>query len=43
MTSRRRNLFVILLMTGFLAASVAVLGLKQTLLGLDPEGCLEVV
>src|SRR5919204_1315268 len=43
MTSRRRNLFVILLMIGFLAASGAVIALKQTRLGLDLKGGVELV
>src|SRR5438874_9146255 len=43
MTSRRRNLFVILLMLGFLAASGAVIALKQMRLGLDLKGGIELV
>src|SRR2546430_1562008 len=43
MTSRRRNLFVILLMLGFLAASGAVIALKQTRLGLDLKGGIELI
>jgi len=43
MTSRRRNLFVILLMLGLLAASGAVIALKQTRLGLDLKGGVELV
>src|SRR5919198_1172987 len=43
MTSRRRNLFVILLMIGFLAASGAVIAVKETRLGLDLKGGVELV
>src|SRR5919204_4936394 len=43
MTSRRRNLFVILLMLGFLAASGAMIALKETRLGLDLKGGIELV
>jgi SecD/SecF fusion protein len=43
MTSRRRNLFVILLMLGFLAASAAVIAFKETRLGLDLKGGIELV
>jgi SecD/SecF fusion protein len=43
MTSRRRNLFVILLMIGLLAASGAVIALKETRLGLDLKGGIELV
>jgi SecD/SecF fusion protein len=43
MTSRRRNLFVILLMLGFLAASGVVIAVKQTRLGLDLKGGVELV
>jgi len=43
MTSRRRNLFVILLMLGFLAASAVVIYAKQTRLGLDLKGGVELV
>jgi SecD/SecF fusion protein len=43
MTSRRRNLFVILLVLGFVAASGAVIALKQTRLGLDLKGGIELV
>src|SRR5690242_19718924 len=43
MTSRRRNLFVILLMIGLLVASGAVIAFKQTRLGLDLKGGVELV
>jgi SecD/SecF fusion protein len=43
MTTRRRNLFVILLMLGFLAASAVVIATKQTRLGLDLKGGVELV
>ena len=43
MTSRRRNLFVILLMLGLLAASGVVIATKQTRLGLDLKGGVELV
>ena len=43
MTSRRRNLFVILLMLGFLLASGIVIYAKQTRLGLDLKGGVELV
>jgi SecD/SecF fusion protein len=43
MTSRRRNLFVILLMIGFLVASGVVIAVKQTRLGLDLKGGIELV
>ena len=43
MTSRRRNLFVILLMLGFLAASAVVIAAKETRLGLDLKGGIELV
>src|SRR5438093_9358929 len=43
MSSRRRNLFVILLMLGLLAASGVVIVAKQTRLGLDLKGGIELV
>ena len=43
MTSRRRNLFVILLMLGLLAASGVVIAVKETRLGLDLKGGIELV
>jgi SecD/SecF fusion protein len=38
MTDRRRNLFILLLVAGLLAASFAVIFTKQTRLGLDLQG-----
>src|SRR4051812_12666532 len=43
MTSRRRNLFVILLMAGLVLASLVVIATKQTRLGLDLKGGVELV
>jgi SecD/SecF fusion protein len=43
MTSRRRNLFVILLVLGFMAASAAIIVGKPTRLGLDLKGGVELV
>jgi SecD/SecF fusion protein len=43
MTSRRRNLFVILLMLGLLTASSVVIYVKETRLGLDLKGGIELV
>src|SRR3954453_17342352 len=43
MTSRRRNLFVILLMLGLLVASGVVSAVKETRLGLDLKGGVELV
>src|SRR5215212_8853952 len=43
MTSRRRNLLVILMMLGFLAASAVVIAVKETRLGLDLKGGIELV
>ncbi len=43
MTSRRRNLFVILLVLGLVAASLVVIATKQTRLGLDLKGGVELV
>ena len=43
MTSRRRNLFVILLVLGLLAASLVLIATKQTRLGLDLKGGVELV
>jgi SecD/SecF fusion protein len=43
MTSRRRNLFVILLVLGFLVVSAVVLATKPTRLGLDLKGGVELV
>jgi SecD/SecF fusion protein len=38
MTDRRRNLFILLLVAGLLAGSLAVIAAKQTRLGLDLKG-----
>jgi SecD/SecF fusion protein len=43
MGSRRRNLFVILLVVGLLAASGAIIAAKTTQLGLDLKGGVELV
>ncbi len=43
MGSRRRNLFVILLMVGLVAASAVVVATKPTRLGLDLKGGVELV
>src|ERR671925_514239 len=43
MTSRRRNLFVILLVLGFVAVSGVILAVKPTRLGLDLKGGVELV
>jgi SecD/SecF fusion protein len=43
MSTRRRNLFVILLMLGLLAASTVVIVAKETRLGLDLKGGVELV
>src|SRR2546429_6932296 len=43
MGSGRRDLFVILLMLGLLAASGVVIAVKQTRLGLDLKGGVELV
>jgi SecD/SecF fusion protein len=43
MISRRRNLFVILLMAGLLLASLVVIATKETRLGLDLKGGVELV
>jgi SecD/SecF fusion protein len=43
MISRRRNLFVILLMAGLLLASLLVIATKETRLGLDLKGGVELV
>jgi SecD/SecF fusion protein len=42
-TDRRRNLFVLLLVAGLLAASLVVLATKSTKLGLDLKGGVELV
>jgi SecD/SecF fusion protein len=43
MTDRRRNLFVLLLVAGFLAASLVVIATKQTRLGLDLKGGVSLI
>src|SRR4051795_10099507 len=43
MTDRRRNLFILLLVAGLLAASVAVIATKQTRLGLDLKGGVSLI
>src|SRR4051812_26008410 len=43
MSDRRRNLFVLLLVLGLVAASVAVVATKQTKLGLDLQGGVQLV
>src|SRR3954468_20818300 len=43
MTDRRRNLFILLLVAGLLVGSFVVLATKQTRLGLDLKGGVELV
>ncbi|HEX7298184.1 MAG TPA: protein translocase subunit SecD [Solirubrobacteraceae bacterium] len=43
MTDRRRNLFVLLLVAGLLIASVAVIAVKPTRLGLDLKGGVSLI
>src|SRR3954452_7505126 len=43
MSDRRRNLFVLLLVLGLVAASAAVVATKQTKLGLDLQGGVQLV
>src|SRR3954471_4849986 len=43
MSDRRRNLFVLLVVLGLVAASVAVVATKQTKLGLDLQGGVQLV
>ncbi|MGO9249687.1 MAG: protein translocase subunit SecD [Solirubrobacteraceae bacterium] len=43
MTDRRRNGFILLLVAGLFAASVAVIALKPTLLGLELKGGVQLV
>jgi SecD/SecF fusion protein len=43
MSDRRRNGFILLLVAGLIAASVAVIATKQTFLGLDLKGGVELV
>src|SRR5919205_3856130 len=43
MTDRRRNLLILLLVAGLIAASVAVIATKSTRLGLDLRGGVQLV
>jgi SecD/SecF fusion protein len=43
MTDRRRNLLILLVVAGLIAASVAVIATKKTRLGLDLKGGVELV
>src|SRR5262245_2455743 len=43
MTERRRNLFILLLVAGLIAASVAMIATKPTKLGLDLQGGVSLV
>ncbi len=43
MTDRRRNIFILLIVFGLLAASVVVIATKPTRLGLDLQGGVELV
>jgi SecD/SecF fusion protein len=43
MTDRRRNAFILLIVAGLIAASVAVIATKKTRLGLDLKGGVELV
>jgi len=43
MTERRRNLFILLVVVGLLAGSLAVIATKKTRLGLDLKGGVELV
>src|SRR6476469_8341408 len=43
MTDRRRNLLILLLVAGLIAASVAAIATKKTRLGLDLKGGVELV
>lgn len=43
MTARRRNLFILLLVAGLLAGSIFVIATKETKLGLDLRGGVELV
>src|SRR3954452_11579919 len=43
MTDRRRNIFVLLLVAGLLAGSVAVIATKPTRLGLDLKGAFHLI
>ena len=43
MTERRRNAFVLLLVIGLIAGSIAVIATKETKLGLDLQGGVSLV
>src|SRR3954452_22992119 len=43
MTDRRRNLFILLVVAGLIALSVATIATKKTRLGLDLKGGVELV
>src|SRR5260221_7832217 len=43
MTDRRRNLFILLIVAGLIAGSVATIATKKTRLGLDLKGGVELV
>ncbi|MGK2937289.1 MAG: protein translocase subunit SecD [Solirubrobacteraceae bacterium] len=43
MTDRRRNIFILLFVAGLVIASIAVIATKQTRLGLDLQGGVELV
>src|SRR6516225_7088101 len=43
MTDRQRNIFILVLVAGLLAASAVVISTKQTFLGLDLKGGIELV
>src|SRR4051812_28760643 len=43
MGSRRRNLFILLFVAGLIAASLAVIATKKTVLGLDLRGGTELI
>src|SRR6202035_5693240 len=43
MTDRRRNLFILLIVAGLIAGSVATIAAKKTRLGLDLKGGVELV
>ena len=43
MSDRRRNIFVLLTVVGLLAASIAIIFTKETKLGLDLQGGVQLV
>ena len=43
MTDRRRNLFILLIVAGLIAGSLASIATKKTRLGLDLKGGVELV